>query len=106
MPTKKKTTPETESAVKAAPAAKKKTVRTATAATHKGPARKSTAKPAAKAAAAAAAAGPVEVASFDVTAHHGEIEQEAYFLFVNRGGQHGHEHADWLRAIEIVKARY
>lgn len=104
MPTKKKTTPETEAAVKTAPAPKKKTVRTAAAATHKSPARKSAVKPAAKAAAASAV--PAETVAFDVAAHRAEIEQEAYFLFVNRGWQHGHEHADWLRAIEIVKARY
>ncbi len=110
MPTKKKTSPATDPAVKAAAATpeKKKTVRTkAPAATHKSPARKAAAPKAAKAAATAASAATVAVAvEFDVTLHHDEIAREAYFQFLNRGGYPGNEHEDWLRAIEVVKARY
>jgi hypothetical protein len=104
MPTKKKTSPESEAVVKAAaPAAeKKKTVRSKSpAATHKSPARKAAAPKGVKSAPPAAGALP----AFSVDAYREEIEREAYFLFVNRGAQHGHEHEDWLRAIEIVKAR-
>lgn len=103
MATKKKTSPETEAVVKAAPATaeKKKTTTksakaTSPAATHKTPAR----KPAARKAA------PAATPAFDAAAHHDEIAREAYFLFLNRGAQHGHEHEDWLRAVEIVKARH
>lgn len=44
-------------------------------------------------------------ANFDVEAHRAEIEREAYFLWLNRGGLHGQANEDWLRAVEIVKAR-
>jgi len=42
---------------------------------------------------------------FDASAHHDEIARVAYFLWLDRGAHHGHEHEDWLRAVEIVKAR-
>jgi hypothetical protein len=64
------------------------------AATHKSTPRKSA--PRAKAA---------TVAAFDIELHRAEIEQEAYFLWINRGGVHGHATEDWLRAVEIVKTR-
>jgi hypothetical protein len=73
-------------------AAKPKTEKTA-AATHKSPARKSPAKPA-------------PAPEFTIELHRAEIEREAYFLFANRGYTHGDAHGDWLRAIEIVRARY
>jgi hypothetical protein len=80
--------------------AKAKTTKTATAAP-KTPAatHKSTPRKAAPRAKAAAAQG------FDIELHRAEIEQEAYFLWINRGGVHGHATEDWLRAVEIVKAR-
>lgn len=109
MPTKKKTATETtpETAQPAAAKAPAKAKRTAApkssaakpkaektaAATHKAPARKSPAK---------SAPAP----EFTVDLHRGEIEREAYFLFANRGYTHGDAHGDWLRAIEIVRARY
>jgi hypothetical protein len=65
----------------------------AAAATHKAPAR----KPAVR--------KPAPAGAFDIEAHRAEIEREAYFLWLNRGGAHGYAHEDWLRAIEIVKAR-
>lgn len=126
MPIKKtKTTPEAE-IVKAAdpvPATNAKTEKSkpvktskpvapskSSAATHKAPARKPAVR---KAAAAAASAGtgtaPVVAGArpaFDPSAFHAEIAQEAYYLWVNRGGGSGQEHEDWLRAVEIVRARY
>jgi hypothetical protein len=44
-------------------------------------------------------------AKFDVNAHRGEIEYEAYLLWASRGHEHGQAHEDWLKAIEIVKSR-
>lgn len=114
MPIKKKIAKTTESAtpaVKAAPV-KKTTTTTTTApdakvkaaptaaATHKVPARKPAApKPAAKAAAARKPA-------FDESAHRAEIEHEAYLLWESRGHEHGQAHQDWVRAVEVVRARY
>ncbi|MBI4889727.1 MAG: DUF2934 domain-containing protein [Acidobacteria bacterium] len=109
MPTKKKTSPATEPVVKATAAApeKKKTTRTKSpAATHKNPARKSAAPKAAKAAAPGAKVTTAAKAAFDAALHHDEIAREAYFLYINRGGHPGHEHEDWLSAVEIVRARY
>lgn len=63
------------------------------AATHKAPAKRVVAR---KAAAPA----------FDVEMHREEIEREAYLIWAGRGHEHGQAHADWLRAIETVKARY
>ncbi|HLK34006.1 MAG TPA: DUF2934 domain-containing protein [Terriglobales bacterium] len=41
---------------------------------------------------------------------NGELEQEirfrAYELFQERGGQHGHDYEDWMRAEAEVRARY
>lgn len=111
MATKKKTSPETEAVVNAVPTAVEKRKTTAkaksAAATHKTPVRKTAVrKTAAAAAAAAAQTGTLSISSFDVAAHHDEIAREAYFLYLDRGAHHGREHEDWLRAIEIVKARY
>lgn len=113
MATKKKTSPETEAVVKAAPATvetkKPAKAKSPAAATHKTPARKAPVrKSAVKAVAAETQAETPVVATvaFDAAAHHEEISREAYFLFLNRGAHHGYEHEDWLRAIEIVKARY
>lgn len=114
MPTKKKTSPETEPVVKAAPTTveKKKTTKAKSpAATHKSPARKAAPR---KSEVRAAAVDEMQVekaaaaadTAFDAGAHHDEIAREAYYLFLNRGAHHGHEHEDWLRAIEIVKRRY
>ncbi len=44
-------------------------------------------------------------AMFDVEAHRAEIEREAYFLWLGRGGAHGSAGEDWFKAVEIVKAR-
>lgn len=63
------------------------------AATHKATARRTTAKK---------AAAPV----FNVEQHRAEIEREAYLIWAGRGHEHGQEQEDWLRAIELVKARY
>ena len=111
MPTKKKTSPETEAVVKAAQTTveKKKTKAKSPAATHKSPARK--AAPRKSEVKGAVAEMQVEKAAaadtaFDAAANHDEIAREAYYLFLNRGTHHGHEHEDWLRAIEIVKARH
>lgn len=112
MATKKKNSPEIETAAKAeaTSAAKTKSVKTRAAqaapaaATHKSPARKATVrKPAAKA--AAAAAQPEAARGFDVAAHAAEIERVAYFLWLDRGAGHGAEGEDWARAVEIVRAR-
>lgn len=62
------------------------------AATHKTPVRRTANK-------AAPAVG------IDVEAHRAEIEREAYFNWVNRGGAHGQDTTDWLRAVETVRAR-
>ena len=107
MATRKKTVPETETVVKAVPvAAEKKAMKSAKAnspaATHKNPSRKAAAR---KAPLKAEAQLPATL-TFDAAAHHDEIAHEAYILFINRGAQHGHDHEDWLRAVEIVKARY
>jgi hypothetical protein len=91
---------EVPAAAAPAPEVKAKTTKTATAApktpaaTHKSTPRKSAPR---------AKASPV--AAFDIELHRAEIEQEAYFLWINRGGVHGHATEDWLRAVEIVKAR-
>ncbi len=103
MTTKKKpaTTIETAKApAKAAPAPKTTTGKAAptAAATHKAPARKAAA-PKAKAAAAPKSA-------FDAELHRTEIETEAYLLWESRGYTHGQEHEDWLRAVELVRARH
>lgn len=34
-----------------------------------------------------------------------EVERLAYQLYVERGYQHGHDHADWLKAESIVRSR-
>lgn len=34
-----------------------------------------------------------------------EIQKLAYKFFLDRGCQHGHDRADWLRAEAIVKGR-
>ncbi|MCL4843422.1 MAG: DUF2934 domain-containing protein [Bryobacteraceae bacterium] len=86
--------PAPEVKAKSKTATKSKSAPKTPAATHKATPRKSA--PRAKAATAPA---------FDVDQHRAEIEQEAYFLWINRGGAHGHATEDWLRAVEIVQAR-
>ena len=34
-----------------------------------------------------------------------EVEAEAYRLFIDRGGEHGHDVEDWLAAEALVRAR-
>lgn len=125
MTSKKKTTTETEivKAAETAPATKSKTEKSkatktttaakSSAATHKPATRKPVAAKAAAAAAAApdfapvaAPAAPVARPAFEPSAYHQEIAAEAYFQWLNRGGGDGNEREDWLRAIEIVRARY
>lgn len=65
------------------------------AATHKAPARKVAPRKSSPAAPA-----------FDLDRHRAEIEREAYFLWLNRGGVHGSDAQDWLDAVALVKARY
>lgn len=116
MTTKKKTATTTEAvkpAAKATPVKKTSTTKTVpevkaevkakaaptAAATHKAPARKSAApKAAVKAAIASQPA-------FDESAYRAEIEHEAYLLWESRGHEHGQAHEDWVRAVEIVRAR-
>jgi hypothetical protein len=116
MPSKKTSKPEIETVKAAEPAvpAKKKTTQSKTttpAATHKAPATKQSAprKSAVKAEPAPAPAVEVVTASvvtFDAAQHHEEISREAYFVYLSRGAGHGNEHEDWLKAIEIVRARH
>ncbi|MGC4053398.1 MAG: DUF2934 domain-containing protein [Paludibaculum sp.] len=121
MPSKKKTTTETEivKAAETAPATKPKaekskvtkttTAAKSPAATHKPATRKPAAAKAAAAAAAApgsTAVTPVAKTPFEPGAYHQEIATEAYFQWVNRGGGDGNEQEDWLRAVEVVRARY
>lgn len=88
----KKSASEPKAATARKPAAKPATPPVTPAATHKAPAKRTVTK---KAAAPA----------FDVDSHRQEIEREAYLIWVGRGHEHGQAHEDWLRAIEIVKAR-
>jgi hypothetical protein len=44
----------------------------------------------------AVAAGIPEVAKRQPS--HDEIARRAYFIYVERHGQHGHHESDWLRA--------
>ncbi len=34
-----------------------------------------------------------------------EVQAEAYRLFIDRGGEHGHDVEDWLAAEALVRAR-
>lgn len=34
-----------------------------------------------------------------------EVAREAYLLYLERGGEHGHDIEDWLRAEQILRAR-
>jgi hypothetical protein len=121
MTSKKKTTtePEIVKAAETAPATKSKTEKSkatktttaakSSAATHKPATRKPVAAKAAAAAASAPAAvlsTPVARPAFEPSAYHQEIAAEAYFQWLNRGGGDGNEREDWLRAVEIVRARY
>ena len=85
--------PAVETTVKTKSAAPRKTAPKTPAATHKSTPRKSA--PRAKAA-----------PQFEIEKHRAEIEREAYFLWINRGGVHGNDGEDWLRAVEIVKERH
>jgi hypothetical protein len=38
-------------------------------------------------------------------AQQAEIERLAYQFFTERGGEHGHDREDWLRAEAIVRGR-
>jgi len=128
MPAKKKTatTKETEpgKAAAAAPAtpksgtkakssvkeAKAVATKPTAAATHKAPATKK-AQPKARAAAAAVGTAPLSetpavVAPFDASLYREEIEREAYFLWINRGGAKESPQQDWFEAVEIVRRRY
>ena len=44
-------------------------------------------------------AGPIAASS------ESEIAKEAYALFLDRGGAHGHDVEDWLRAEQILRER-
>ncbi|WP_321470956.1 DUF2934 domain-containing protein [uncultured Paludibaculum sp.] len=123
MTNKKKNTqdPEIVKAAESAPATKSKTekskpastaaVSKSSAATHKATARKPAVR---KTVAAAATASPAPVSSpaaeakpaFDAAACQHEIATEAYYQWMNRGGGEGREQEDWLRAVEVVRARY
>jgi Protein of unknown function (DUF2934) len=55
--------------------------------------------------------GPDVMASEEVQGElpgptHGEIQQRAYEIHLERGGLDGHDLEDWLQAEEEVKARY
>ncbi|MBI5083948.1 MAG: DUF2934 domain-containing protein [Acidobacteria bacterium] len=104
MPSKKKTVTETTATKpaegSAAPAKRRNSSSTkSTAATHKAPARKT----AARRSVPTAQEPPSPV--FDETLHKAEIAHEAYMLWLKRGASHGQAHQDWLRAVEIVRAR-
>ena len=77
--------PKTKTA--AAPAAKPKTHRSVRA-------RKST------------TAAPAATAEFDPLAHHEEIAQEAYLIWLGRAECAGSPEEDWLQAELQVRARY
>lgn len=99
---KKKSAISNESAKPAAMAAPVKTMNTAptAAATHKAPARQSVAP--------TPTVTPVaeRKSAFDARAQHAEIEREAYGLWETGGRKHGQADKDWLRAVEVVRARY
>jgi hypothetical protein len=108
MPT-KKNAPAAESAAPAAPkkrAVKKTEAASAPVAEKKAAAKKQSPAATHKAQAKRAAAKKPAVAVFDVEMHREEIAREAYHLWQNRGCVHGHQHEDWLKAIEIVRARH
>lgn len=93
----KQSEPLTETVAAESPAAaktRKKAAPKTAAATHKAVTRKAPVRKQA-----------VQTAAFDVEAYRAEIEREAYFLWLNRGGFHGQANEDWLRAVETVKAR-
>lgn len=116
MPSKKTSKPEIETGKTAEPAvtAKKKSTQSKTttpAATHKAPATKQSTprKSAVKAVSTPAPAAEVLTAkavTFDPAQHHDEIACEAYFIYLSRGADQGSQHEDWLKAIEVVRARY
>jgi hypothetical protein len=115
MPSKKPLKPEIETVKAAEPAAtaKKKTTQSKTttpAATHKAPATKSAPRKSAVKAQPAPAEVVEVVAStavvFDAAQHHEEIAREAYFVYLSRGAAPGSEHDDWMKAIEVVRARH
>ncbi|MBE0656292.1 MAG: DUF2934 domain-containing protein [Bryobacteraceae bacterium] len=89
----KKTTAEPKAATARKPAAKPATLSVTAAATHKATARRTATK-------------TVVAPAFDVDVHREEVEREAYLIWAGRGHEHGQAHEDWLRAIELVKARH
>lgn len=108
MPAKKKVEIATATAAEPKPAAKRTSKKAAAA-----PAATTPESPAKRSSAAATHKAPAKRATkklsapvFDIELHRGEIEHEAYLMWVNRGHAHGQEHDDWLAAIEIVKARH
>ena len=44
--------------------------------------------------------------TFDARAQYAEIEREAYLLWETGGRKHGQADSDWLRAVEVVRARF
>ena len=109
MPAKKKTAVETEAAATTPKKrATKKAVEpaaSATSARKKAPVKLKFAAATHKASAKRTSKAVSVTYGFDVEAHREEIAHEAYFLWLNRSCGPGHEHEDWLRAIEIVKNR-
>lgn len=98
MPAKKNPAPETTASRPSAPARRKQPAAP----------RASTHKPKAKPAPAPRGGRkktPLRP-EFNPASHHDEIAREAYLLWLGRGMRHGGDHADWLDAIEIVKARH
>lgn len=73
------------------------------AATHKAPAKRSATPKGTPSSAEVVAPAP---APFQVEEHRVEIEREAYFLWERRGRAHGYDASDWVRAVEVVRARY
>ena len=108
MPSKKKTveiphsvTADGAAVAPALEATKKPTRRTtgkSAAATHKTAARKP--------AAAKAAETPTAKPAFNVEEHRATVSEQAYILWLEGGCTDGRAHEDWIRAIEIVRARY
>jgi hypothetical protein len=47
----------------------------------------------------------VESCQAEVASSQAEVAKEAYALFLERGGEHGHDVEDWLQAEQLVRAR-
>jgi hypothetical protein len=48
---------------------------------------------------------PVQAERPVVGSSQAEVAKEAYALFLERGGVHGHDVEDWLRAEQLVRER-